>query len=152
MSQLRFSALPTPLVDDARASALGDGTALVPHGDDGTFPVRCCLTEEHSADRVLLLSIAVPAAESPYTARSPVYIHRDACPGRPPSAQPPEILAARRVSLRAYDERHIITGAAVVEGPDVEREAAALLEDERAAYVFAHFAGPGCYACRIDRG
>jgi len=151
MSDLCFSALPTRLVDDARASALADGTAVVPDDDGGTFPVRCCLTEERSAERVLLLSVAVPAAESPYTARSPVYIHRDACPGRAPSAEPPEILAARRLSLRAYDERHMITGTAVIEGPDVAREAAGLLDDDRTAYVFAHFAGPGCYACRIER-
>jgi hypothetical protein len=151
MTQLRFSALPVALVDEARASALARGAAVLPEDDGGSFPVRCCLTEEPSAERVLLLSIGVPAADSPYTARSPVYIHRDACPGREPSADPPEILAARRVSLRGYDERHMITGTAVIDGPEVENEAAALLEDERTAYVFAHFAGPGCYACRIDR-
>jgi hypothetical protein len=45
----------------------------------------------------------------------------------------------------------MITGTAVIEGREVEREAAAMLADERTVYVFAHFAGPGCYACRIDR-
>jgi hypothetical protein len=151
MTQLRFSALPAALVAEARSSALARGTAVAPDDDGGSFPVRCCLAEESSAERVLLLSVAVPAADSPYTARSPVYIHRDACPGREPTADPPEILAARRLSLRGYDERHMITGTAVIDGPEVERQAAALLEDERTSYVFAHFAGPGCYACRIDR-
>jgi hypothetical protein len=151
MSQLRFSALPVDLVDEARASSLAGGTAVVLDDDGGTFPVRCCLTEEPSADRVLLVSVAVPAQDSPYTARSPVYIHRDGCAGREPSAEPPEILAARRLSLRGYDERHMLTGTAVISGPDVEREASKLLDDGRTAYVFAHFAGPGCYACRIER-
>jgi hypothetical protein len=138
-------------VDEARASSLARGTAVVPDDDGGPFPVRCCLTEEPSADRVLLLSMAVPSQESPYTARSPVYIHRDGCPGSEPSTEPPEILAARSLSLRGYDERHMLTGTAVTAGPDVEREAAKLLDDGRTAYVFAHFAGPGCYACRIER-
>ena len=45
----------------------------------------------------------------------------------------------------------MITSTAVIEGLEVEREAAAMLADGRTSYVFAHFAGPGCYACRIDR-
>jgi Protein of unknown function (DUF1203) len=149
---LRFSALSPEIVDDARSSALASGRAVVPDGDGSPFPVRCCLSDEHAADDVLLLSVQVPAADSPYTARSPVYVHRSPCPGREPSAAVPEILRSRRLSLRGYDPRHMITGSAVVEGHDVERQAAALLDDERTAYVFAHFAGPGCYACRIDRG
>lgn len=151
MQSLRFSALPAPLVAEARSSALAAGTAVIPEDDGGSFPVRCCLTEEHAADRVLLLSVQAPCADSPYTARSPVYVHRDSCSGHQPSAAPPEILAARRLSLRGYDDRHMITGTAVIDGHEVEREAASMLEDARTSYVFAHFAGPGCYACRIDR-
>ena len=150
MRSLSFSALPPALVDAARSSALASGAAVLPEDDGGSFPVRCCLSDERSADEVLLLSVRMPSAESPYTAPSPVYIHRGPCAGREPSAVVPEILRDRRLSLRAYDERHMITGTAVVEGGDVERAAAALLDDERASYVFAHFAGPGCYACRID--
>jgi uncharacterized protein DUF1203 len=151
MPALRFSALPQPLVDEARSAALAAGTAVVPADDDMPFPVRCCLSDETRADRVLLVSVQPPVADSPYTARSPVYVHRQACPGRPVGSPIPEILATRRLSLRAYDERHMITGSAVVDGADVERAAAGLLDDDRAAYVHVHFAAPGCYACRIDR-
>jgi hypothetical protein len=151
MQPLSFSALPPALVDAARSAALASGAAVRPENDGSSFPVRCCLSEEHSADEVLLLSVQMPAADSPYTAPSPVYIHSGPCSGRSPSAIVPEILPGRRLSLRAYDERHMITGTAVVEGDEVEPAAAALLDEERAAYVFAHFAGPGCYACRIDR-
>jgi hypothetical protein len=151
MPSLRFSPLPPTLVAEARAASLNAGTAVLPEDDGGSFPVRCCLSEEPAAEQVLLLSVKPPSAESPYAARSPVYIHRDACAGREPAGQVPEILATRRLSLRGYDDRHMITGTAVIEGSEVEREAAAMLADERTAYVFAHFAGPGCYACRIDR-
>lgn len=148
---LRFSALPAPLVAAARTSSLAAGTAVLPEHDGAPFPVRCCLSDEQDADRVLLLSMEVPAADSPYSARSPVYIHREACGGCEPSVEAPEMLTARRLSLRGYDHRHMITSTAVIEGLEVEREAAAMLVDERTAYVFAHFAGPGCYACRIER-
>ncbi len=151
MSDLRFSALPRPLLDQARAAAVAAGTAVIPADDDTPFPVRCCLSDETRADRVLLVSVQPPVADSPYTVRSPVYIHRDSCSGQAPAASAPEILTTRRLSLRAYDERHMITGSTVVEGVEVERAAAGLLDDERASYVHVHFAGPGCYACRIDR-
>jgi hypothetical protein len=44
----------------------------------------------------------------------------------------------------------MITGTAVVAGDDVEGAAHELLDVPGTAYLFVHFAGPGCYACRID--
>jgi hypothetical protein len=44
----------------------------------------------------------------------------------------------------------VITGTAVVAGDDVEGAAQRLLGVPGTAYLFVDFAGPGCYACRID--
>ena len=44
----------------------------------------------------------------------------------------------------------MITGTAVVAGDDVETAAQQLLAEPGTAYLFVYFAGPGCYACRID--
>jgi hypothetical protein len=44
----------------------------------------------------------------------------------------------------------MITGTAVVAGDDLEGAAQQLLHLPGTAYLFVHFAGPGCYACRID--
>ncbi len=151
MPSFLYSALPPSLVDEARAAALAAGTAVEAAADDGPFPVRCCLADVESGDGVLLLSLQPPCERSPYTAASPVYVHARRCAGHRPSAEVPEILRERRLSLRGYDERHMITGTAVVEGADVEQAAGDLLADPATAYVFVHFAGPGCYACRIDR-
>ncbi len=45
----------------------------------------------------------------------------------------------------------MLVDAAVVPGPELADHARALLGDG-AEFVHAHFAGPGCFAFRIDRG
>jgi hypothetical protein len=62
----------------------------------------------------------------------------------------PQILRGRTLSLRGYTDEHMITGTVVVAGDDVETAAQQLLAVPGTAYLFVHFAGPGCYACRID--
>ena len=136
MPPFTVSPLPASLVDQARSAALADGTAVeVTSGDDAPFPVRCCLHDATAEEGVLLLSIQPRSGDSPYAAPGPVYIHRD---------------RGRTLSLRGYTDEHMITGTAVVAGDDVEGAAQQLLDVPGTAYLFVHFAGPGCYACRID--
>jgi len=90
------------------------------------------------------------SGDSPYAAPGPVYIHRDRCGGYHPQGDVPQILRGRTLSLRGYTDEHMITGTAVVAGDDVETAAQQLLAEPGTAYLFVHFAGPGCYACRID--
>ena len=90
--------------------------------------------------------------ESPYAARSPVYVHAERCAGH--SEEPgaiPEMLRGRLLSVRAYDGTHMLTGTEVLAGTELEGAIERLLGDAAGAYVHVHFAGPGCYACRIDR-
>jgi hypothetical protein len=143
--------LPAPLVDQARRAALADGSAVeVTSNDDAPFPVRCCLQDATAEEGVLLLSMQPQTGDSPYAAPGPVYIHRDRCAGSSPQSDVPQILRGRTLSLRGYTDEHMITGTAVVPGEDVEGAAGQLLDVPETAYLFVHFAGPGCYACRID--
>ena len=152
MPAFTVSPLPASLVDQARRAALADGTAVeVTCNDDAPFPVRCCLHDATAEEGVLLLSLQPQTGNSPYAAPGPVYIHRDRCAGYSPQGDVPQILRRRTLSLRGYTDEHMITGTAVVAGEDVERAAQQLLDLPGTAYLFVHFAGPGCYACRIDR-
>jgi hypothetical protein len=63
----------------------------------------------------------------------------------------PELLRTRLLSVRAYDEDHLMIDADVVDGREVEHVLSRMLERERISYVHVHFARPGCYACRVDR-
>jgi hypothetical protein len=151
MPAFNVSPLPASLVDQARSAALADGTAVeVTGNDDAPFPVRCCLRDATAEEGVLLLSMRPRSGDSPYAAPGPVYIHREPCAGYSPRGDVPQILRGRTLSLRGYTDEHMITGTAVVAGDDLEGAAQQLLHLPGTAYLFVHFAGPGCYACRID--
>ena len=88
---------------------------------------------------------------SPYTSEGPVFVHAGGC--EPHAAAPgalPEQVDGRSFSLRAYDDDAMMLDAEIVPGDRLGERARALL-DGGAAFLHAHFAGPGCYACRIDR-
>jgi hypothetical protein len=151
MPPFTVSPLPASLVDQARSAALADGTAVeVTGNDDAPFPVRCCLRDATAEEGVLLLSMQPRSGGSPYAAPGPVYIHRDRCAGYSPRGEVPQMLRGRTLSLRGYTDEHMMTGTAVVAGDDLEDAAQQLLHLPGTAYLFVHFAGPGCYACRID--
>jgi len=61
------------------------------------------------------------------------------------------MLRGRLLSVRAYDGAHMLTGTEVLAGTELEGAIERLLDDAAGAYLHVHFAGPGCYACRIDR-
>jgi hypothetical protein len=150
MPQLRFTALSPELVERARTSARDRGGAVHQPADDEHYPVRCCLRRVSGHEGVVLLSTQPPTADSPYAAPGPVYVHAAGCDGYHADGSLPEMLRGSTLSLRGYDSRHMITGTAVVPAEDVERAAGELLETAGAAYVFVHYAGPGCYACRVE--
>lgn len=151
MPSFTYTALPHTLLDDTREREVAAGRAVSPEADGDRFPVRCCLRDVDNAEDVLLLSVRPPSADSPYAAASPVYVHREPCDGRHANGEVPEVLRGRLLSLRAYTSDHMITGTTIEQGSHVESAIAALFADHRAAYVFVHFAGPGCYVCRVDR-
>jgi len=151
MSGFTFHALPPALADDARRAAIEHGRAVTVTGDgDGPYPVRCCLRDADAGEGVLLLSAQPITAASPYAAPGPIYLHQNACAGYQPDSDVPEILQTRLLSLRAVDSAHMMTGTDVVHGADLEPAARRLLAIDGTAYVHVHFAGAGCFACRIE--
>jgi hypothetical protein len=150
VSDFTFHALPASLADDARRLALQRGAAVTPAGDDGPYPVRCCLHDADADEGVVLLSAQPATAASPYAAPGPIYLHRDPCQGYRADGEVPEILRERLLSLRAFDAAHMMTGTEVVQGAQIRPAAERLLAIENTAYLHVHFAGAGCFACRIE--
>jgi hypothetical protein len=148
MQPFTVHALSEPIADEARSCP-----ATVPAvAGDGPYPVRCCLSDAPDAGGVVLASVMPFRGESPYAARSPVYVHAERCAGH--SEEPgaiPDMLRGRLLSVRAYDGAHMLTGTEVLQGTELEGAIERLLDDAPDAYLHVHFAGPGCYACRIDR-
>jgi hypothetical protein len=148
MQPFTVHALSESTADEARRSP---GAVPAAPGD-GPYPVRCCLIDDQDGAGVVLTSVMPFRGESPYAARSPVYVHADRCPGHAEErGAVPEMLRGRLLSVRAYDGAHMLTGTEVLPGTELEGAIDRLLDDAAGAYLHVHFAGPGCYACRIDR-
>ncbi|HEY7259208.1 MAG TPA: DUF1203 domain-containing protein [Gaiellales bacterium] len=140
-------------LSDAAAEEARRSPGAVPAvAGDGPYPVRCCLSDAHDADGVVLASVMPFRGDSPYAARSPVYVHAERCAGYSENAGVvPDMLRGRLLSVRAYDGMHMLSGTEVLPGEGLEGAIERLLGDAPGAYLHVHFAGPGCYACRIDR-
>ena len=148
MPTFTVHALPAGVSEEARRSP----TAVPAAAGDGPYPVRCCLRDVEDAGGVVLASVMPFRGESPYAARSPVYLHAERCAGHTDGRHAvPAMLRGRLLSVRAYDGSHMLTGTEVLQGTDLEAAIDRLLGREPDAYLHVHFAGPGCFACRIDR-
>ena len=140
------------LSESAAEEARRSPGAMPAVAGDGPYPVRCCLREVEDPEAVVLASVMPFRGESPYAARSPVYLHSERCEGHTAERHAvPPMLRGRLLSVRAYDGSHMLTGTEVLQGADLEGAIGRLLGDDLDAYVHVHFAGPGCFACRIDR-
>lgn len=114
------------------------------------FPCRVSLDDAAVGEEVLLLPYRHHAVASPYRAEGPIYVRRAArAPAHFVDELPP-FLAARLLSLRAYDGGGMLVAADVAPGGDARGLLARLLAAPAAAYVHLHLARPGCFACRVD--
>jgi hypothetical protein len=115
------------------------------------FPCRVSLTDAEVGEEVLLINYEHLPVDSPYRSSHAIYIRagEQSC-DRIDTV--PAMLRSRLLSLRAFDAVGMMTAADVVDGRELEATIGKLFSDERAEYLHVHFARPGCYAARIDRG
>jgi Protein of unknown function (DUF1203) len=53
--------------------------------------------------------------------------------------------------VRAYNEKHMIVSAEVVEGGELEEVAGGMLADEKAKHINVRNAKPGYFTVRVER-
>ena len=114
------------------------------------FPCRVSLEDAEPGERVLLTNYEHQPAHSPYRAKGPIFV-REAAGAAYDGTDVPSVLRARLLSLRAYDADAMIVVADVVPGSDVEAALERLFGRPDSAYVHIHYAGRGCYSCRVER-
>jgi Protein of unknown function (DUF1203) len=137
---MRVTPLPAPLTDDSAA-------IRVRVDKPNAYPCRRCLQDAEVGETMLLLSYDPFVGASPYRGPGPIYVHDREC-GTFEGEGVPDQLTRRLLSVRAYDERHMLVDADVIEGTDLPATAQRLLNG--ASYLHVHNARPGCFAARID--
>ena len=116
------------------------------------FPDRVELRDLEPGETALLLNYEHQPADTPYRSRHAIFVREGAQQRwQGEVGEVPALLRSRTLSVRAFDARHLMVDAGVVDGREVEGLIARLLEDPRVAYLHAHYAGRGCYAALIER-
>ena len=119
---------------------------------DSPLPCRRCLRNAEVGDDLVLAPYDPFTVRSPYAGDGPVFVHADGCE---PFASAPgavsEQVSGRVLSVRAYDEDAMMTASTVFKGERFRERAEELLAGADVAFLHVHFAGPGCFAFRVDR-
>lgn len=119
--------------------------------DGPGFPERIEMRDAEPGEMLLLVNYEHQPADTPYRSSHAVYV-REGATDAWSGDHIPEVMCRRLLSLRAFSRDGTMVDADVIEG----REAESLIErqfaDPNVAYIDAHYAKPGCYAARIDRG
>lgn len=151
----RFVALPAeqfaPLFgrSDAELEAIGIRRMIV--DEKPGSPCRVSLADAEVGETVLLLPFVHHDVSSPYRASGPIFVRSGAATAQPAAGEIPLMFRHRLLSVRAYDGGAMMTGAAVVQGSELEDSIGRLFADDRVSYLHIHNASPGCYNCRVER-
>jgi hypothetical protein len=143
MSSFLITPLPAGAVDT------GAGRPTV---SDGRSPCRRCLRDAPAGVPLVLAPYNPFLVSSPYTGDGPVFVHADGCErfeSVPGSVS--EQVIGRVLAVRAYDADAMMTGAVILAGEELSARVPELLDDARVSFLHVHFAGPGCFAFRVDR-
>jgi Protein of unknown function (DUF1203) len=137
-------------MSDAELTARG-AVRRIADGRMPGYPCRVSLTDSQPGDELLLVNYEHHPVDSPYRMRFAIFVRRgeqtyDAVD------QVPEQLRLRTLAVRAFDATAMMIGSELVAGTELQAAIERLFTDPRAAYLHIHFAAPGCYAARVERG
>ena len=114
-------------------------------------PDRVEMRDLEIGETALLVNYVHQPADNPYRASHAIFVREGAIQRYDAVGQVPELLRVRTLSLRAFDDDHMMRDARLVDGRGVEDAIGQLLADPQHAYIQVHYATRGCYAARVER-
>jgi Protein of unknown function (DUF1203) len=145
MNSFVITALPAGEVDTGAPVARRTAS-------DGRAPCRRCLRDADAGEALVLAPYDPFTVRSPYAGEGPVFVHAEGCePFAPEPDRLSEQVAGRQLSVRAYDGEAMMLDAAVMAGERLAERVPELLDEDGVEFLHVHFAGPGCFAFRVDR-
>lgn len=114
-------------------------------------PCRVSLADAVVGETVVLVNHEHQPGPGPYRASHAVFVREGMERARPAPGEVPGLFRSRLISLRAFDEAHMMVAADAVEGTELEAALETALADARVAYIHLHYAKPGCFAASVTR-
>ena len=114
-------------------------------------PCRVSLADAEIGETVILVNFEHQPADSPYRASHAIFVREHAGQAFPAAGSVPWALASRLISVRAFDDKHFLVNADVVDGSRLSESIPAMFQDPEVAYLHLHHAKPGCFAARVTR-
>jgi hypothetical protein len=149
----RVTGLPIELfrplfaLDDATLASRGIQRLRAEAG----WPDRIALQDSVGGESFLLLPFEHVAEHTPYRSTGPIFVDEHAAETAIYVDELPEQLRSRLLSVRAYDSKHEIIDAEVLEGATLVDTLPRFFGSPAFAYLHVHNARRGCYAARIER-
>lgn len=140
----------TPLFGLSDEALAAQGALRLTTGPKDLYPDRIELCLARPGETVLLINHEHQGADTPYRSRHAIFVREHASDTFDAVDQLPAMLRSL-MSLRAFDERHMMVDADIAEAEAVEPLIERLLNRPEVAYVHAHYARRGCYAALIRR-
>jgi hypothetical protein len=115
------------------------------------YPDRISLCDIPVGETALLINHIYQPADTPYFGTHAIYI-REGCTRQGIYLNElPEVMQGRILSLRAFDDKHFLIEADIVEGKSAESLIAQFFNDPQVSYIQIHNAKRGCYSCFAER-
>ena len=123
---------------------------MVVQSKPGT-PCRVSMADAEIGDTVILLNYRHQSAHSPYQATHAIFVREGAKQARLAVDEVPEVIRSRVISLRLFDDNHMMIDADVVQGEALAAAINEAFKDETVSYAHLHNAKPGCFAASVTR-
>lgn len=137
-------------LSELELKTLGIETLVADDGEPG-YPCRIGLDHAAPGTRLLLMNYEHQPAPTPYRSAHAVYVAEGAGDAELAPGVVPEPLLVRLLSVRAFDARHMMVDATVVQGEQVADVIEDLFGNSAVAYLHIHYAMRGCYAAKVVR-
>ena len=140
-----------PIGADAAATLRAAGGVSYVADSKPGYPCRRCLRDAEIGEELILTSHDPFTTDSPYRCTSPIFLHAEECHPALDSAELPEQLTCRQLSVRAFDGQAMMIDAAIIDGHELEQTIERFLTDPAADTIHIHNASRGCWAVTVAR-
>ncbi len=114
-------------------------------------PCRVSMADAEIGETVVLVNYTHQDAQSPYRASHAVFVRDGVDTAQIKENEVPKVLVSRLISLRLFDENHMMLDADAIDGAELSEAISTAFKDEAVAYIHLHYAKPGCFAASVSR-